>query len=89
VSGTFSTTDVRIDRHPSLETQGHVELPAGAFHAPPKVYVALRGFKVSTDTNLRLKVNVSNVSATGFDWHIDGWADSLIFSGTADYICFA
>lgn len=89
VSGTFSTTDIRIDRHPSLETQGHVELPAGAFHDPPKVYVALRGFKVSTDTNLRLKVNVSNVSATGFDWHIDGWADSLIFSGTADYVCFA
>ncbi|WYZ35415.1 hypothetical protein EsH8_X_000062 [Colletotrichum jinshuiense] len=89
VSGTFSTTDIRIDRHPSLETQGHVELPAGTFHEPPKVYVALRGLKVSTDTNLRLKVNVSNVSATGFDWHIDGWADSLIFSGTADYICFA
>ncbi|KAK1978610.1 hypothetical protein LZ30DRAFT_691301 [Colletotrichum cereale] len=89
VSGTFSTTDVRIDRHPSLETQGHVELPAGTFHDPPKVFVALRGLKVSTATNLRLKVSVSNVSATGFDWHIDGWADSLIFSGTADYVCFA
>ncbi|KAK2021510.1 zincin [Colletotrichum zoysiae] len=87
--GSFSTTDVRIDRHPSLETRGHVELHAGAFRDPPKVFVALRGLKVGTDANLRLKVNVSNIGATGFDWHIDGWADSLVFSGTADYVCFA
>ncbi|KAK6206297.1 hypothetical protein QIS74_13716 [Colletotrichum tabaci] len=90
LSGTFSTTDIRTDWHPSLETKGHIEPPDGTFRGSPNVLVvALRGLKVSTDANLRFKVNVSNVSATGFDWHIDGWAYSLIFSGTADYVCFA
>ncbi|KAH6679878.1 hypothetical protein F5X68DRAFT_223703 [Plectosphaerella plurivora] len=89
VSGTFSTADVRNERLPQLETNGHVDLPGGSFENPPKVLVAFRRISVENSANLRIKVGVSNVTATGFDWHISGWADSNIFSGVADYVCFA
>ncbi|KAH7347590.1 hypothetical protein B0T11DRAFT_142840 [Plectosphaerella cucumerina] len=89
VSGTFSTADVRNERLPQLETYGHVDLPAGTFDSPPKVLVAFRRISVENSANLRIKVGVSNVSASGFDWHINGWADSNIFSGVADFVCFA
>lgn len=89
VSGTFSTADVRNERLPQLETYGHIDLPAGAFTGPPEVVVALRGMSVENSSNMRIKVGVSNVSSAGFDWHINGWADSNIFSGKADFVCFA
>ncbi|KAM0331480.1 hypothetical protein ACHAQA_003156 [Verticillium albo-atrum] len=89
VSGTFSTGDVRNERLPQLETYGRVDLPAGMFEGTPKVLVAFRRLVVENSENLRIKVGVSNVSATGFDWHINGWANSNIFSGVADYIVVA
>jgi hypothetical protein len=89
VSGTFSTADVRNERLPQEETYGRVELPGGMFDGTPKVLVAFRKLSVENSQNLRIKVGVSNVSATGFDWHINGWAGSNIFSGIADYIVFA
>ncbi|KAI5456883.1 hypothetical protein BGZ63DRAFT_365459 [Mariannaea sp. PMI_226] len=89
VSGTFGTGDVRNERLPQLETYGRVDLPDGMFENAPKVLVALRRFSVENSENLRIKVGVSNVSADGFDWHINGWANSNIFSGAADYIAFA
>ncbi|KAH6844642.1 hypothetical protein B0I37DRAFT_377948 [Chaetomium sp. MPI-CAGE-AT-0009] len=89
VSGSFSTGDVRNERLPQEETYGRVELPGGMFDEPPKVLVAFRKLTVENSENLRIKVGVSNVSATGFDWHINGWAGSNIFSGIADYIVFA
>ncbi|KAF7557717.1 hypothetical protein G7Z17_g431 [Cylindrodendrum hubeiense] len=89
VSGTFSTADVRNERLPQLETYGRVDLPGGLFDGTPKVLVAFRRLCVENSENLRIKVGVSNVSATGFDWHINGWANSNIFSGAADYIVFA
>ncbi|KAK4182445.1 hypothetical protein QBC35DRAFT_172305 [Podospora australis] len=92
VSGTFSTEDIRPWNEPRLTNTGRVNFPAGAFagtgDAPLKVFIALNGFDIGDSANLRLKVSADSVSKEGMNWHLDSWADTVLYQASASYIAF-
>ena len=88
VSGSFSTQDVRPWNQPQLLNEGRVNFPAGAFQGTPTVLIALNSLDFSEEHGLRLKLSADSVSKDGMNWHINSWADSVLYSAAASYIAF-
>lgn len=86
--GSYSTNDVRPWNQPQLLNSGRVEFPAGKFQRTPKVLIALDSLDVDRNSNLRVKVAADSVSGDGMNWHIDGWADTVLYSAGASYLAF-
>lgn len=89
VSGRYNTMDVRPWDEPQADTTGRVNFPAGAFRSAPTVLIALHQLDLETGRNLRVSISVDAVSATGMDWHINTWADSILYSAGVSYLAFA
>lgn len=85
LSGRFSTEDMRPSVFPQTYNSGYVNF-GNVFTTPPRVLVALNSLEISHAQHLRLRVKTSNVSATGMMWHLDSWADTILYSAGASYI---
>lgn len=88
-SGSFSTFDVRSSFPTLPQNSGYVDFGSGVFSAPPRIFLAIRHFDISNCRDLRLKIGVSDVSATGMNWNVDTWSGTIMYSGGASYIALA
>ncbi len=89
VSGSYNTQDVRPWNKPQLANSGRVDFPRGAFQRAPTVFLAFNSMDIDASHNLRLKLGADSVSKDGLNWHIDSWADTILYSAGASYIAFA
>lgn len=72
-AGSFNTGDAREGEEKSLEKKGRVDFEDGVFDKAPTVLVALSQFELAGDKDLRIGVEVEDVSADGFSWVISKW----------------
>jgi hypothetical protein len=84
-SGSFNTMDVRPWYIPKTKNKG-----AATFHqmfkSIPHVFAAVNWLDISKKTNLRLKLEISDVSTKGLTWHLDTWDSTVLYSAGASYI---
>lgn len=86
-SGTISTTDVRSWQNPQTRTSGRVGF--NKFAATPRTFMAVNSLDIDCRHNLRLKVGASSVNASGMNWYIDSWFDTVVYSAGASYIALS
>ena len=77
-SGSFSTNDIRPWNQPQPSNSGLI-----AFSQPlsqiPRVTVGLSSIDIDCGHNLRINASITNVSQTGMTWHLDSWADTVLY----------
>ncbi|KAG9037655.1 hypothetical protein FS837_001405, partial [Tulasnella sp. UAMH 9824] len=73
---------------PQTQTHKDISFQRVTFWKKPTVFVALNSIDISTETNLRIRAYVDNVTTGGLTWHIDSWADTKLWSGGISYIAF-
>lgn len=88
VSGTFSTLETRPADKPKLANSGRENFLAGTFQRNPKVLFAFNSIDIDCRKNLRVKLGATSVSPGGMKWHINAWADTILYSAGASYIAF-
>jgi H-type lectin domain len=84
-SGSYSTDNIRPWNLPTPNTNGQVTF-SQPLKKPPRVVAGLSLIDGAAGHNMRLKLPTTNVTETGFSWGINTWADSIIYSGSANYI---
>ncbi|KAI4254623.1 MAG: hypothetical protein L6R42_007119 [Xanthoria sp. 1 TBL-2021] len=87
-SGTFSTDDIRPANKPQPENSATVKF-AKKFENTPKLAMALSGFDYGNNRNLRLRLSTSGVTAEAVTWHLQSWADSVMYRASAAYFAWA
>lgn len=58
------------------------------FWKKPSVFIALNSLDIGCNANLRVNAYVDNISTTRLVWHIDSWADTVLYSAGATIIAF-
>ncbi|KAG8907396.1 hypothetical protein FRB99_004421 [Tulasnella sp. 403] len=86
-SGTASTNDIRPWNHPQLTQLKHVNFGNVEFWKYPSIFMAFNELDLNIRANLRLRCYADNISTQGFTWHIDSWADSVLYSAGISYLC--
>lgn len=84
--GSFSTGDVRSWSNPKPKNSAWVGFREGAFKNKPTVLVALNMLDMAGNADLRVLVDVDEVSPDGFRWHLDTWDDSTLYTASASWI---
>ncbi|KAF8517305.1 hypothetical protein BU17DRAFT_76474 [Hysterangium stoloniferum] len=87
-SGSVNTMDAHAWTQPKAQTSKAVEFQGMTFTKVPNVFFGLYSLDMSSDRNLRIKCTMDNVGRKGFTWHIDTWANSVIWSAGISYLCF-
>ncbi|KAJ7257177.1 hypothetical protein B0H12DRAFT_1015483 [Mycena haematopus] len=87
-SGTANTMDVRAWDKPQLLNSKAIQFNFGGTHfwKEPKVFVGLNFIDIASSKNLRIKAYGSDITAKGFTWHIDSWADTILYSAGISYV---
>jgi len=79
------------EHHPwyqsQIATSAHIAFPS-PYSTPPKVILWLNEVDMAKDKGWRVNSYASNITTTGFDIHIDTWADTRLYSGTAYWIAY-
>ena len=86
-SGSFSTEDVRPWQNPQLENTATVNF-GKSFGKTPKLAMALSGFDYDHSKNLRLRLSTSSVTPSAMTWHLQAWADSVMYMACASYFAW-
>jgi hypothetical protein len=84
-SGSFNTMDVRPWYLPKTQNKGTTKFHQ-TFESTPRVLAALNWLDISHKTNLRLKLEIRDVSARSLNWHLDAWGDTVLYSAGASYL---
>lgn len=84
-SGTFNTQDIRPWNQPQPNNSNAIGFPH-SFATPPWVTVALNSIDIDNANNLRISATASDVTSTGMTWHLDSWADTILYSAGGTYI---
>lgn len=79
--GHFSTEDDHPSTKPQPTTHQHISFPQ-KYQDVPRVIVWLDGLDVACAHDCRVKAYVSDVTTSGFDVHVDTWADTTLFSAS-------
>jgi len=75
--------------YPSQLTNGRkVTFPKDFFDRTPKVFAGISLMDYDSARNLRINSSVDGVSADGFTWHGDSWADTLCYGVGVNWIAF-
>ncbi|KAL8867951.1 MAG: hypothetical protein Q9174_005323 [Haloplaca sp. 1 TL-2023] len=82
-SGTFSTDD-----KPQQDNTATANFEK-KFEDTPRLAMALSGFDYDHTKNLRLRLSTSAVTETGVTWHLQSWADSVMYRASASYFAWA
>lgn len=83
-TGSFSTENDGEEGENAQEIKGQVSFENGAFDKAPTVLVALSQFELSGGKDLRIGVEVEDVSESGFSWVIRKWHCAMLSSTSAD-----
>ena len=86
VIGKYSTNDIRNWEDPRLTNSSFTTFGGHAFSKPPKVYTGLASLDLFSEKTLRLKTWCGDVRNYGMSWHIDSWANSILYSAEAAHI---
>ncbi|KAI9451506.1 hypothetical protein BJY52DRAFT_99370 [Lactarius psammicola] len=87
-SKSINTIDVRPANQPRCQQSEEVLFNSVKFVEKPSVFIALNSLDVSCQANLRVNAHVDGVSTTRLVWHIDTWADTVVYSAGATIIAF-
>ncbi|OTA98867.1 hypothetical protein M426DRAFT_257973 [Hypoxylon sp. CI-4A] len=87
ISGRFSTKDIKPWNGPVAENSDTFKFPY-EFPQTPKIVVALDSFNYDCRANLRLDLGSSSVTNKSFTWHLNSWADSIMYSAGASFIAW-
>ncbi|KAF9222878.1 hypothetical protein BS17DRAFT_161001 [Gyrodon lividus] len=71
---------------PQLQQSKSIGFGDVEFWKNPNVFVAWNMFDLGCGANFRLKAYVNNVTQKGLTWHIDTWADTVLYSAGATII---
>ena len=52
------------------------------------VYIALNDIDSDNDENLRLKVDVTHVNREGFQYVLETWGDTRVYSANASWFAY-
>ena len=85
-NGSFSTGDVRSWSDPRPKNSATVRFKEGTFGQPPTVLVAINMLDMAGNADLRVGVDVDQVTKDGFRWHLDTWEDSTMYAAGASWI---
>jgi hypothetical protein len=83
-TGSFSTENDGEEGENAQEIKGQVSFKAGTFDKAPTVLVALSQFELAGGKDLRVGVEVEDVSESGFSWVIREWHCSKMCFTNAD-----
>ncbi|MCJ1471911.1 hypothetical protein MMC13_000552 [Lambiella insularis] len=86
-TGQFSTQEVRPWNQPQLQNSKRFDF-ATAFSSPPRVICFLTSLDMSKDSNWRASVTSTDIDKSGFTIHIDSWADTTFYSGSATWLAY-
>lgn len=86
-SGVVKTTDYRSWYPPVAENGARVKF-ATPFDKEPKVFLAISLLDMDSARNLRINTFADDVSADGFTWHANAWADTNLYQTGLDWIAF-
>jgi len=50
------------------------------------VLAALNMLDMAVNSDLRIRVDIDEVTSRGFRWHLDTWDDSTLYSAAASWI---
>ncbi len=87
-SKSINTMDVRPSNRPQQQQSSEIRFNTVEFWKKPSVFIALNSLDVDCKANLRLNAYVDGVSTTRLVWHIDSWADTVLYSAGATIIAF-
>src|SRR6266702_3753960 len=87
-STSVSTLDIRPVNEPQLEHSKEISFDSVEFLKTPSVFVALNSLDIDCKTSLRIHARVDGTSTTRLVWHIDSWADTVVYSAGATIIAF-
>ncbi|KAJ5583785.1 hypothetical protein VI817_006146 [Penicillium citrinum] len=86
-SGRFSTADIRDWKNTQQKNSSIVGFNT-QFNNPPSLFVGLDELDYNCDYNLRLKLETSDLTQTGFKWDLDAWFDSEMYQSGASYLAW-
>ena len=87
-STSVNTQDVRAWDQPQLQQSKSITFGNVDFWKVPDVFIAWNEFDIGCNANFRLKSYVDGVTEGGLTWHIDTWADTVLYSAGANIIAF-
>lgn len=85
-TGSFSTSEDGEEGENDQEIKGRVDFEDGAFDKAPTVLVALSQFELAGGKDLRIGVEVEDVSESGFSWVIRKWPHSRLNLTSTDIV---
>lgn len=85
--GQWSTLEDHPAHRPQTMASTRIKFP-NAYSATPQVVVWLNQFEILTNRGRRVKAFATDITATEFTLHIDTWADTILYSGTAWWIAY-
>lgn len=83
-TGSFSTENDGEEGKDAQEIKGQVDFKEGTFDKAPTVLVALSQFALAGGKDLRVGVEVENISESGFSWVIRKWHCATVCFKSAD-----
>ncbi|KAM0231179.1 hypothetical protein ACHAP5_011165 [Fusarium lateritium] len=88
-SGVYNASDIRPASEPKLENLGRVNFPVKTFERNPMVLTGLNRLDIDCKRNLRVKLGATGISASGMDWRIESWFDSILYDAGVSYIALS
>lgn len=87
-SGSYNTMDVRPWQNPQLEDSGSVKFSGQPFAWAPTLLLGVNTFDIdgTKGTSIRWKATASDVSRSGYTWHLDSWFDTVKYSMGCSYL---
>ncbi|KAF8641296.1 hypothetical protein AX16_010075 [Volvariella volvacea WC 439] len=79
-SASVNTMDVRPWDEPQFEHSKALSFGDVEFWKNPSIFLGFNYFDLGCLANLRLKAYVDGVTTSGLAWHIDSWADSVLYA---------
>ena len=83
-----STLDLRPANMPQAGHRKEISFNSVEFLKKPSVFIALNSLDIDCKASVRIRTHIDGVSTTGLVWHIDSWADTVLYSAGASIIVF-
>jgi len=87
-SGHASSWDYRAWDKPTPSNGAYHAFTPGTFSTTPQIFIGIQSFDISQAHPFRLRVYADNISKDGFNWHCDGWDDTIVYGCGVSWLAF-
>lgn len=87
-STSVNTMDLRPWNLPQPQHSKEISFNSVEFLKTPSVFIALNHLDIDCKANLRVNAYVDSISTTRMVWHINTWADTVLYAAGATIIAF-